>query len=67
MLDCVRPEAATPPGRLAAARPLWVVSVVLGLVVVFLAVFSTSARAMRSAERLAPLIEDRRIEDAHVA
>lgn len=51
----------------AAARPLWFVSVGLGLVIVFLAVFSTSARAERSAERLAPLIEDRRIEDAHVA
>ncbi len=51
----------------AAARPLWFVSIGLGLVIVFLAVFSTSARAERSAERLAPLIEDRRIEDAHVA
>lgn len=51
----------------AAARPLWFVSVGLGLVIVFLAVFSTSARAERSAERLAPLIEDRRIEDAHVS
>mgnify|MGYP003454873494 CR=1 FL=1 len=51
----------------AAARPLWFVSVGLGLVIVFLAVFSTSARAERSAERLAPLSEDRRIEDAHVA
>ena len=50
-----------------ASRPLWFVGVGLGLVVAALAVFSTSARARRSAERLAPLIEDRRIEGVHVA
>ncbi len=51
---------------LHAARPLWFTGVGLGLVVAVLAVFSTSERARRSAERLAPLIEDRRIEDVHV-
>ena len=52
---------------LEATRPLWFIGVALGLVVAGLAVFSTSERARRSAEHLAPLIEDRRIEDAHVA
>ncbi|MCB0936979.1 MAG: MFS transporter [Mycobacterium sp.] len=52
---------------LDATRPLWFIGVALGLVVAGLAVFSTSERARRSAEYLAPLIEDRRIEDAHVA
>ena len=52
---------------LDATRPLWFIGVALGLVVAGLAVFSTSERARRSAEHLAPLIEDRRIEDAHVA
>ena len=50
----------------AAARPLWWVSIGLGLVISVLAVTSTSARARRSAERLAPLIEDRSIARAHV-
>ncbi|MCV7227633.1 MFS transporter [Mycolicibacterium komossense] len=40
----------------AAARPLWLVCAVLGLVVFGLGIFATSERAMRSAERLAPLI-----------
>ena len=52
---------------LDATRPLWFIGLALGLVVAGLAVFSTSERARRSAEHLAPLIEDRRIEDAHVA
>ncbi|MGE2833649.1 MFS transporter [Mycobacterium sp. SMC-4] len=39
-----------------AARPLWFVCVALGLVITVLALFSTSGRALRSAERLAPLI-----------
>jgi EmrB/QacA subfamily drug resistance transporter len=39
-----------------AARPLWWVSAGLGLCIVVLSVLSTSARAYRSAERLAPLI-----------
>ncbi len=49
----------------AAARPLWWVNIVLGVVISVLAVVSTSARAKRSAQRLAPLIEDRN-EAAHV-
>jgi EmrB/QacA subfamily drug resistance transporter len=40
----------------AAARPLWFVCIALGLVILALGVFSTSPRAQRSAERLAPLI-----------
>jgi len=40
----------------AAARPLWFVCVGLGLLILALGVFSTSQRAVRSAERLAPLI-----------
>lgn len=40
----------------AAARPLWFVCVALGLVILGLGVFSTSQRAQRSADRLAPLI-----------
>ena len=41
----------------AAARPLWFVCVGLGIVVFTLGLFSTSRRAIASAERLAPLIE----------
>jgi EmrB/QacA subfamily drug resistance transporter len=39
-----------------AARPLWLVCAGLGLVIIALGVYSTSAHALRSAERLAPLI-----------
>ena len=39
-----------------AARPLWWVSIGLGLCIVALSVVSTSPRAYRSAERLSPLI-----------
>jgi EmrB/QacA subfamily drug resistance transporter len=39
-----------------AARPLWMICAALGLVILALALFSTSARALRSAERLAPLV-----------
>ncbi|TRW82182.1 MFS transporter [Mycolicibacterium sp. 018/SC-01/001] len=39
-----------------AARPLWLVCVALGVVILALGVYSTSQRAHRSAERLAPLI-----------
>ncbi len=45
-----------------AARPLWFVLAGLGLVILALGVYSTSPRALRSAERLAPLIEGRRPE-----
>lgn len=40
----------------AQARPLWLVCAALGLVVLALGIFSTSPRAIASAERLAPLI-----------
>jgi EmrB/QacA subfamily drug resistance transporter len=40
----------------SAARPLWFVCIGLGLVITLLAFTSTSPRAMRSAELLAPLI-----------
>lgn len=50
-----------------AARPLWLINAVLGLVITVLAVTSTSARAQRSAQRLAPLIEGRSPEVAHAA
>jgi EmrB/QacA subfamily drug resistance transporter len=40
----------------AAVRPLWLVCAALGVVIFGLGIFATSARAMRSAERLAPLI-----------
>lgn len=51
----------------AAARPLWFVCIALGLIILALGLFSTSARAVRSAERLAPLIAGtaNRV-DAHV-
>lgn len=39
-----------------AARPLWVICAVLGVTIIVLGVYSTSPRALRSAERLAPLI-----------
>jgi len=39
-----------------AARPLWWVSIGLGLCIVVLSIVSTSERAHRSAQRLAPLI-----------
>jgi EmrB/QacA subfamily drug resistance transporter len=39
-----------------AARPLWLVLAGLGLATLALGIFSTSPRALRSAERLAPLI-----------
>ncbi len=48
--------AGTSTDFAAAARPLWFVCAALGLVITALAVYSTSDRAMRSADRLAPLI-----------
>jgi EmrB/QacA subfamily drug resistance transporter len=50
----------------SAALPLWFVNIGLGLAIVVLAITSTSTRAVRSAERLAPLIEDHRNEVVHV-
>jgi EmrB/QacA subfamily drug resistance transporter len=40
----------------ADARPLWMMCAVLGVVIITLAIWSTSRPAIRSAERLAPLI-----------
>jgi EmrB/QacA subfamily drug resistance transporter len=40
----------------AAARPLWLVFVGVGVLIFALGVYSTSGRALRSAEKLAPLI-----------
>ncbi|MFG1933820.1 DHA2 family efflux MFS transporter permease subunit [Mycobacterium sp. NPDC048908] len=48
--------AATGGDFAAAARPLWLICAGLGLVILALAMFSTSARALRSADRLAPLV-----------
>jgi MFS family permease len=39
-----------------ATRPLWFVCAVLGLTILALGLYSTSPRALRSAERLAPLV-----------
>ncbi len=39
-----------------AARPLWIVCAILGMAVTALGIYSTSPRAIRSADRLAPLI-----------
>lgn len=50
----------------AAARPLWLVCVVLGVVIFGLGIVSTSPWSLRSAERLAPLIgEHHRAEAGH--
>jgi EmrB/QacA subfamily drug resistance transporter len=51
--------AASGTGFLDATRPLWFISCGLGLVIAILAITSTSRRAVRSADRLAPLIADR--------
>ncbi|MDT5132452.1 MAG: hypothetical protein QOE41_1763, partial [Mycobacterium sp.] len=40
----------------AAARPLWLVCAALGVVITTLALVSTSAPAIRTADRLTPLI-----------
>src|SRR4029079_14913819 len=51
-----------------AARALWLICAGLALFIIALAVYSTSARALRSAERLAPLVAgpDVRLEGADV-
>jgi MFS family permease len=41
-----------------SADPLWLFTFALGLAIAVLAVISTSSRAQRSAERLAPLITE---------
>ncbi len=48
--------AGTSTDFAAAARPLWFVCVAFGVVITVLALYSTSSRALRSADRLAPLI-----------
>lgn len=59
--------AGTTTDFATAARPLWFVCVGVGLVITALALFSTSERALRSAERLAPLISGATTRgDAHV-
>lgn len=49
-----------------AARPLWYICAALGVTIFLLGVFSTSARATRSAERLAPLIDHSQWEGVRV-
>ena len=49
--------SATGTDFATAARPLWFVCVGLGVTIFVLGILSTSPRAIRSAERLAPLIE----------
>ncbi len=49
-----------------AARPLWFMCIGLGLLILGLGLFSTSQRAMRSAERLAPLVAGTPVGGAHV-
>ena len=53
----------------AAARPLWFVCAALGAVIAVLGFYSTSDRALRSAERVAPLVTepDHRREAARAA
>ena len=51
-----------------AARPLWLICTGLGMAILALGIYSTSARALRSAERLAPLVAGpHRVEVANVA
>ncbi|MFB1294875.1 MFS transporter [Mycobacterium sp. pW049] len=50
----------------AAARPLWFVCAAMGVVIVMLGFSSTSPRAIRSAERLAPLVAGTPRSTAHV-
>jgi MFS family permease len=61
--------AATNSDFMTSARPLWFVCAALGAIITALAIGSTSRRATRSAERLAPLIAgpDQRQEPVHVA
>ena len=50
-----------------ATKPLWLVCAALGAVIFALGLYSTSPRALRSAERLAPLVagQQRELEDTH--
>ncbi|MDG4665671.1 MFS transporter [Mycobacterium sp. 236(2023)] len=51
-------QAMANPGAdfAAAARPLWFICVALGVLVTVLGLYATSPKAVRSAERLAPLV-----------
>jgi EmrB/QacA subfamily drug resistance transporter len=49
-----------------AARPLWLICAGLGVVILLLGLFSTSKRALRSADRLAPLVAGPQVERADV-
>jgi EmrB/QacA subfamily drug resistance transporter len=49
-----------------AARPLWLACAGLGVVILVMGLFSTSQRALHSADRLAPLIAGPRLEAADV-
>ncbi|MGV0838133.1 MFS transporter [Mycolicibacterium thermoresistibile] len=51
--------AGSGEGFTAAARPLWLVCAALSVVIIVLGCYSTSPRALRSAERLAPLVAGR--------
>lgn len=48
--------AATGPDFAVASRPLWLICAALGVVIIVLGFYSTSAKALRSADRLAPLV-----------
>ena len=50
----------------AAARPLWFICAGLGVVIFVLGLYSTSPRAVRSADRLAPLIDPAQWEGVRV-
>jgi EmrB/QacA subfamily drug resistance transporter len=50
----------------AAAQPLWYICAALGVTIFVLGIFSTSARATRSAQRLAPLIDETHREGVRV-
>ena len=60
---------ASPAQYTADARPLWLMCAMLGLGITTLGIWSTSRRAIRSAERLAPLIAEpsERRESAYAA
>jgi len=64
-------SAIATPGAdfIGSARPLWLVCAALGVVIIVLGVYSTSARAAVSAEKVAPLITgpDREAGDLHAA
>jgi EmrB/QacA subfamily drug resistance transporter len=49
-----------------ASQPLWYICAALGVAIFVLGIFSTSARATRSAQRLAPLIDQTQWEGVRV-